>query len=143
MLDPILEKIFEKLKDAKLAPAYLEQINLLQQHVDFLSDKLALTEKELAKKESKLETAENELAGLRTQITSFEGKAKDIEIGPCFIKETHSGKRLKGIYCPHCRSIMEKGQYTAYSDTISYRCTHCKYEVSTEAIDTALADFYS
>ena len=36
MLDPILEKIFEKLKDAKLAPAYLENVRHTPCYTSFL-----------------------------------------------------------------------------------------------------------
>ena len=98
--DPFIEKSLEKIKDAGLAPVYLEQVTLLEAHLGFLSERLA--------------AAEKELESLHSQISAFDGKAKCVEIGPCLIKENASGIRMEGIYCPHCQSLMERGQYTAY-----------------------------
>lgn len=141
MFDPFIQKAFDKIKDAGLAPVYIEQINLLEQHIAFLSERLAATEKELGKAEGKLETQEQELAKLRSQLAAFDGKAKCIEIGPCLIKRTPDGRRLNGVYCPHCHSIMQKGEFHSYSDGLYYLCCKCNFEVPAEIIDSALLDF--
>lgn len=140
MFDPFIQKAFDKVKDAGLAPVYLEQINLLEQHVAFLSEKLAAAEKELAKIEGKLETQAQESERLRSQLAAFDGKAKCIEIGPCIIKETASGARLEGVYCPHCQSVMVKGRYQ-YRSTDSYMCWKCDYEIPAEMVEHALESF--
>lgn len=140
-LDPFIEKAFEKIKDAGLAPVYLEQVTLLEAHLGFLSERLAAAEKELAKAEDKLERQAQELENLHFQLSAFDGKAKCVEIGPCLIKETASGIPLEGVYCPHCQSLMEKGQYRAYSSVWVYMCCKCNYELPAEAVESALTSF--
>ncbi len=127
--DPFIEKSLEKIKDAGLAPVYLEQVTLLEAHLGFLSERLA--------------AAEKELESLHSQISAFDGKAKCVEIGPCLIKENASGIRMEGIYCPHCQSLMERGQYRAYSSVWVYMCCKCHYELPAEAVESALASFRS
>ena len=127
--DPFIEKSLEKIKDAGLAPVYLEQVTLLEAHLGFLSERLA--------------AAEKELESLHSQISAFDGKAKCVEIGPCLIKENASGIRMEGIYCPHCQSLMERGQYGAYSSVWVYMCGKCHYELPAEAVESALASFRS
>lgn len=138
MFDPFIQKAFDKIREAGLAPVYLEQINLLEQHIAFLDTRLAAAEKDLARAEGKLETQEQELEKLRSQLDAFDGKAKCVEIGPCLIKKAPDGKPLNGVYCPHCRSVMQKGQFHAYSDTCYYMCCKCKFEVPAAIIETAL-----
>lgn len=141
--DPFIEKALEKIKDAGLAPVYLEQVTLLEAHLGFLSERLAAAEKELAKAEVKLERQAQELESLHSQISAFDSKAKCVEIGPCLIKENASGIRMEGIYCPHCQSLMERGQYRAYNSAWVYMCCKCHYELPAEAVESALASFRS
>ena len=141
MFEPFVQKAFDKMKDAGLAPVYLEQVNLLEQHIAFLSDKLAHAEKDLAKAENKLEEANKELVELRSRLASFDGRAQLLEIGPCLIKTASSGQRLEGVYCPHCHSYMEKGKYKPFSDDYVYLCSKCDFMLSSKVVESALESF--
>lgn len=141
MLEPFVEKALEKLKDASLAPVYLEQISLLEKHITFLNDKLSHAEKENIKLESKLEIIEKELEETRTKLESLEPTSKIIDIGPCLIKETSTGIRLNGFYCLKCRAFLKKGQYDMHSEDWSYMCTECHRQIPAEDVESAFAGF--
>lgn len=79
MFEPFIEKAFQAIKNAKLAPVLLEQVNTLEQHLAFISEKLTNSEKDLAKAEAKVEEQAQEIQFLQAQIATFDGKAKSIE----------------------------------------------------------------
>lgn len=139
-LDPFIEKAFEKIKDAGLAPVYQEQINLLRDHLAYMSEKMAAIEKELARAEGKLETQTAELEKSRSRLALYEGKAVLVEVGPCFVKETSDGMRLEGVYCPSCHMPMHKGAY-GYNGDERYQCMNCPLKLPCEIVDTALAAY--
>lgn len=140
-LDPIIEKIFEKFKDAKLAPVYLEQLNLLRDQMAFMGEKLVYAEKELAKAEGKLEAQAEEIEKLRSQLAAWNGKAKLVEIGPCFVKETSDGSPLEGVYCPDCKMPMDKGEYGVPGE-LYYHCMKCDVRLPAEIVDSSLAAYH-
>jgi len=138
--DPFIEKAFEKIKDAGLAPVYLEQLNLLRSHLAFISERLATMEKDAAKAENMLEAQAEELQYLRSRLSKYDGKAKLVEIGPCFVKETPDGKSLEGVYCPNCQMPMDKGQYgTGYN--YYYQCMKCNLRLPCELVEPSLTAY--
>lgn len=140
-LDPFVEKAFEKIKDAGLAPVFQEQINLLREHVAFMAEKLTAAENSLAKAEGKLEAQAEEIEKLRSQLAAWNGKAKLVEIGPCFVKETSDGTPLEGVYCPDCKMPMDKGEYGA-SGELYYHCMKCDVRLPAEIVDSPLAAYH-
>ena len=136
-LDPIIEKIFAKIEDAKLAPIQREQLAMLHDYVAFLGEKLAAGEKALAKAENALEARNAELEDLRSRLAAFDGRAKLVEIGPCFVKETVDGRKLEGVYCPDCKMPMDRGEYGADGE-IYYHCMKCSVRLPVGMVDPAL-----
>lgn len=139
MFEPFIEKAFQAIKNAKLAPVLLEQVNTLEQHLAFISEKLTNSEKDLAKAEAKVEEQAQEIQFLQAQIATFDGKAKSIDIGPCLVKETVSGQRLEGVYRPHCLSVLEKGDI--HYGSVHYFCRKCNFEAPVDAVESALEHF--
>ena len=139
MLEPFIEKAFEKIKDAKLAPIYEEQLNLLKEHIAFLSEKLMYKEKELGEAEYKLNDLEKEVKQLQSELLQFDGQAKSIDIGPCFVKLDKEGVLLYGMYCNKCKNILIKagGVYGKNG----YWCKTCSSILPREVVDRAFNDF--
>ncbi|MDR1946528.1 MAG: hypothetical protein LBQ51_05110 [Desulfovibrio sp.] len=143
MIEPFIQEIMNSLKSSKRLPSLDEKVSVLESHLAFLSDNLTVKEKELAKAEIKLESMTAELECLRTCLAALDGKAVCIDIGPCFIKQDKSGKRLEGIYCSHCHSLMKKGQYADYGEEFVYICCQCSYRLPVESVDRAISDFFT
>ncbi len=139
-LDPFVEHTFEKIKDAQQAPVLQEQLSLLRSHIAFIMDKLATAEKNLAKAEAELEAKTKDVETMRSQLAAFDGKAKLVEIGPCFVKVTAQGKRLPGVYCPACHMPMHKGEYRV-AGIYHYACMKCDIKLPCELVDGPLADW--
>lgn len=143
MLDALATKAFDMAKDAAIGPVYAAQIQMLGEHINYLQTQLEDTKSKQIKAESKLEAQIEELENLRSQLATFAGKAKCIEIGPCFIKQAQTGQPLDGVYCPHCQSLMTKGQYSSYGDNFSYMCCNskCYFTIPADDVERALAEF--
>lgn len=138
--DPLVEKIFEKFKDAQLAPVFQEQINLLREHLVYMGEKTATAEKELAKAEVKLEVQAQELERLRSQLAAFDGRARLVEIGPCFVKETADGRPLEGVYCPDCKMPMNKEHYRGNHE-VYYLCMKCSIRLPAALVESPLIQY--
>lgn len=144
MFDPFVQKAFDKIKDAGLAPVYGEEINLLGKHINFVETQLEDAKEKLAEYKYQFKIQEEELARLLEEVASFDGKAKLVDIGPCFIKEDKAGERLEGFYCSVCHTVMERRTYYGHKREHTELCQKCNIEilaVVASLVDTAFSAY--
>lgn len=142
MFDALATKAFDMAKDAAVGPVYAAQIQMLGEHINYLQAQLEDTKTKLIKVETLLDERNQEILELRHKLDSLDGSAKFTDIGPCLVKQSRDGILLRGVYCCHCKSLLEKGDF-GYGNYPSWEflCEKCNLRIGAEVIEHALNDF--
>lgn len=142
MLDALATKAFDMAKDAAVGPVYAAQIQMLGEHINYLQSQLDDIKTNLVKAEILLEERNRVCDGLRQELASLDGSAKFIDIGPCHAKQDKDGNLLRGVYCNHCKSVLEKFDFgSSTTSRWEYLCEKCNLRISAQLIEQAVNDF--